>query len=116
MTTSFHRTKVKTGYLLINGTNWDWMWEEFRLPQLLRKTVATEDEMIPTDYDHTIYEIEGDIQDLATVKNSELLDKKVVKRKSEATLIMDKEMSIQEELSEYPVSYTHLTLPTNREV
>jgi hypothetical protein len=101
MTTSFHRTKVKTGYLLINENNWDWMWEEFRLPQLLRKTVATEDEMIPTDYDHTIYEIEGDIQDLATVKNSELLDKKVVKRKSEATLIMDKEMSIQEELSEY---------------
>ena len=75
--------------------------KSFDLPQLLRKTVATEDEMIPTDYDHTIYEIEGDIQDLATVKNSELLDKKVVKRKSEATLIMDKEMSIQEELSEY---------------
>ena len=101
MTTSFHRSKVKTGYLLINENNWDWMWEEFRLPQLLRKTVATEAEMIPTEYDHTIYEIEGDIQDLATVKNSELLDKKVVKRKSEATLIMDKEMSIQEELSEY---------------
>ena len=68
---------------------------------LFRKTVANEDEMIPTEFDHTIYEVEGDIQDLATVKNSELLDKKVVKRKSEATLIMDKEMSIQEELVEY---------------
>ena len=57
--------------------------------------------MIPTDYHHTIYEIEGDMQELANVKNSELLDKKVVKRSTEATLVIDKEMSIQEELVEY---------------
>ena len=101
MTTSFHRNKVKTGYLLINENNWDWMWEEFRLPQLIRKTVSSEDEMIPTEYDHTIYEVEGDIHELSSVKNSELLDKKVVLRKSEASLIMDKEMTIQEELVEY---------------
>ena len=49
----------------------------------------------------TIYEIEGDIQDLAAIKNSELLDKKVVKRSSEATLVIEKDMSIQEELAEY---------------
>jgi DNA repair exonuclease SbcCD nuclease subunit len=101
MTTSFHRNKVKTGYLLINEQDWSWMWEEFKLPQLIRKTVTSEEEMLATDYDHTIYEVEGDIQDLAGVKNSELLDKKVVIRKSEASLIMDKEMSIQEELAEY---------------
>ena len=101
MTTSFHRNKVKTGYLLINEQDWSWMWEEFKLPQLIRKTVTSEVEMLATDYDHTIYEVEGDIQDLAGVKNSELLDKKVVIRKSEASLIMDKEMSIQEELAEY---------------
>ena len=101
MTTSFHRNRVKTGYLLINEQDWTWLWEEFRLPQLLRKTVSSEDEMIPSEYDHTIYEVEGDMQDLAGVKNSELLDKKVVKRKSEASLIMDKEMSVQEELVEY---------------
>ena len=57
--------------------------------------------MIPTDYHHTIYEIEGDIQELANVKNTELLDKKVVKRSNEATLVMDKEMTIQDELVEY---------------
>jgi hypothetical protein len=101
MTTSFHRSKVKTGYLLINENNWDWMWEAFTLPQLIRKTVSSESEMIATDFDHTIYEIEGDIQDLAAVKNSELLDKKVVLRKSEASLIIDKDMSIQDELVEY---------------
>ena len=57
--------------------------------------------MIPTDFHHTIYEIEGDIQDLAAIKNSELLDKKVVKRSSEATLVIDKDMTKEEELVEY---------------
>jgi hypothetical protein len=112
MTTSFHRNEVSTGYLLINPQNWEWMWEPFELPQLIRKTVSSTDEMVPTDYHHTIYEIEGDIQELANVKNTELLDKKVVKRSSEATLVMDKEMSIQEELVEY-LSYI-LEIPEQR--
>ena len=99
MTTSFHRNIVKTGYLIIDD-NWDWTWHEFDLPQLLRKTVTTEDEMIATEFHHTIYEIEGDVADLATIKNSELLDKKVVKRSSEATLNL-KDMSMEEELVEY---------------
>lgn len=101
MTTSFHRSEVTTGYILIREDNWDWMWEPFDLPQLLRKTVSSPDEMIPSDYHHTIYELEGDLQELATIKNSELLDKKVVKRNSETTLIIDKDLSIQEELVEY---------------
>jgi hypothetical protein len=101
MTTSFHRNRVETGYILINEEDWSWIWEPFDLPQLIRKTVKSPEEMIPTSYDHTIYEIEGDIQDLADVKNSELLDKKVVRRNTEATLVLEKEMTIQEELSEY---------------
>lgn len=101
MTTSFHRTEVSTGYILINPINWNWIWEPFDLPQLIRKTVVDPNEMLPTEYHHTIYELEGDIQDLANVKNSELLDKKVVKRSSEAALVMNKDMSIQEELVEY---------------
>jgi DNA repair exonuclease SbcCD nuclease subunit len=101
MTTSFHRTEVKTGYILINPNGWTWIWEPFELPQLIRKTVVDPNEMVPTEYHHTIYELEGDIQDLASVKNNELLDKKVVKRNSEAALVISKEMSIQEELVEY---------------
>jgi len=101
MTTSFHRSEVSTGYLLINPHDWSWRWDPFELPQLIRKTVSNPSEMISTDYHHTIYEVEGDMQDLANVKNSELLDKKVVKRSNEATLIMDKDMSIQDELIEY---------------
>jgi len=100
MTTSFHRDVVKTGYLLIDEADDSWEWEEFNLPQLLRKTVEDENEMIATDFHHTIYEIEGDVADLANIKNSELLDKKVVKRSSEATLNL-KDLSIEEELVEY---------------
>ena len=100
MTTSFHRNVVKTGYIVIEP-DWNWTWHEFDLPQLLRKTVSSTEEMVQTEWHHTIYEVEGDVSDLSGVKNSELLDKKVIKRKTEATLILDKEMTIEEELGEY---------------
>ena len=100
MTTSFHRNEVKTGYLVIDD-DWNWTWHEFDLPQLIRKTVTSTEDMVQTEWHHTIYEVEGDVSDLSGVKNSELLDKKVIKRKTEATLILDKEMTIEEELGEY---------------
>ena len=106
MTTSFHREIVKTGYILIHEHTWE--WKEFDLPQLLRKTITSEEEMIATDYHHTIYEIEGDVADLANVKNSELLDKKVVKRSSESTLNL-KGMTIDQELVEYLSAILNLT-------
>ena len=107
MTTSFHRDIVKTGYIQILNANY-WEWAEFELPQLLRNTITSEEEMIATDYHQTIYEIEGDVADLATVKNSELLDKKVVKRSTEATLNL-KNMTIDEELVEYLSAILNLT-------
>ena len=100
MTTSFHRNRVHTGYLLIDE-DFSWEWGEFDLPQLIRKTVDSPEDMVATDWDHTIYELEGDVQDLALVKNSELLDKKVVKREVEATLNLTSEMTISDELIVY---------------
>ena len=101
MTTSFHRNEVDTGYILINPDGWDWTWHKFNIPQLIRKTVTDPNEMISTPFHHTIYEIEGDIQGLADIQNSELLDKKVVKKNTEAALILSKDMSIADELVEY---------------
>ena len=101
MTTSFHRTEVDTGYIIIDTENNSWKWEKFDLPQLIRKLVSSEKDMVPTDYHHTIYELEGDIADLSLVANSELLDKKLIKRKTEAALILDKDMSMEDELVEY---------------
>jgi|TARA_R110000851_G_scaffold226461_5_gene379152 DNA repair exonuclease SbcCD nuclease subunit len=100
MTTSFHRNRVKTGALLID-TDWSWTWHEFDLPQLIRKTISDPNDMIQTHYDHTIYELEGDVQDLAKIKNSELLDKKVVRRQVEATLNLTPEMTMSDELVVY---------------
>ena len=100
MTTSFHRNEVTTGYLVIDD-DWSWTWHQFDLPQLIRKTVEDPDKMIPTDFHHTIYELEGDVQDLAKVKNSDLLDKKVVKREVEATLSLHGDMTIGDELGVY---------------
>lgn len=102
MVTSFHRNRVETGYITIDSDDLsNWTWHSFDLPQLIRKTVSDPSEMIPTDYDHTIYELEGDVVDLANVKDSELLDKKLVKRASDTALILHKDMSIEEELNEY---------------
>jgi len=100
MTTSFHRSKVETGVIIIQD-NWEWYWEALKLPQLIRKTVTSEEDMLPGHYDHVIYELEGDLGDLSKVQNSSLLDKKVVKRSSEATLMLGGNMSIDEELVEY---------------
>jgi hypothetical protein len=99
MTTSFHRSKVNTGLVLID--NWNWSWVDLDLPQLIRKTVTDTNEMIPGIKDHIIYELEGDMRDLAKVANTELLDKKVVKRNIETSLVLDKSMTLAEELVEY---------------
>lgn len=102
MVTSFHRHSVDTGYLLIDdGDLSRWTWHKFNLPQLLRVTVSDESEMVPTSPDHTIYELEGSVVDLSGVKNSELLDKKLVRRSTDTTLILDRGMTMADELVEY---------------
>jgi len=102
MVTSFHRHRVDTGFIRISDSDLtQWTWHKFDLPQLIRKTVSDPGEMVPTSPDHTIYEIEGSVVDLGGVKNTELLDKKLVKRSTDTTLILDKDMSIEQELVEY---------------
>lgn len=111
LTTSFHRNKVETGYLLIDD-DFNWTWHSWDMPQLIRKTVDNPKDMIPGERDHIIYELEGDLGDLAAVQTNDLLDKKVVKRNNEASLILRKEMDIREELAEY-LSYI-LEIPDNK--
>lgn len=89
MTTSFHRSLVETGYILIDENDLTkWTWHPFELPQLIRKTVNDPAEMVETDYHRTIYELEGDMKELggAKIVNKELLDKKIVKRHVESQL------------------------------
>ena len=57
--------------------------------------------MPPTDYDHTIYEVEGDLSELSVLEDSDLIDKKVVKRDTDTALILGPEMTLEQEVSEY---------------
>jgi len=101
ITTSFHRNLVDTGTILFDTDTLEHQWLKLQLPQLLRKTVGVRDEKPATQYHHTMYEIEGDMQELAELENSDLIDKKVIKRATESALILDPTMTLSEEVSEY---------------
>lgn len=100
-TTSFHRHRVDTGAIMLDTDSLEHVWLKFNLPQLIRKTVGVSDPKPATDFDHTIYEVEGDLSELSGLADSELIDKKVTKRQTDVALILDKEMSLTEEVKEY---------------
>lgn len=101
LTTSFHRNMVDTGVILLDMETLKWDWIKLEVPQLIRKTIKVGEPMLATDYHHTIYEIEGDMSDLHLVEESDLIDKKISKRDNDTALILNKDMSIQDELNEY---------------
>ena len=102
VTTSFHRNPVDTGVLLFDSETLDWSWMKLKLPQLIRQTVSHPDQMVRTTFDHTIYELEGDVSELVKVdKDNTLLDKKLIKRHNDSALILTAEMTLEDELSEY---------------
>jgi DNA repair exonuclease SbcCD nuclease subunit len=100
-TTSFHRHVVDTGVIEFNVNTQNHVWHKLHLPQLLKQTVKAGDPTPQTDYHHTIYEVEGDLASLSQIADSELVDKRVVKRNTDTALILDKEMSLSEEVREY---------------
>ena len=101
VTTSFHRTVVETGVIIFDSITLAHVWHKLELPQLIRKTIQAGDEMIATDYHHTIYEIEGDMAELGALADSALIDKKVMKRETDTALILDPNMTLAAELQEY---------------
>ena len=73
--TSFHRNipSGSNGIFIIDTDSNSHEWVELYLPQLVRKTVTKASEMIATTFHHTIYELEGSLEELAIVENSDLL-------------------------------------------
>ena len=100
-TTSFHRNRVDTGAILLDTTTLEHSWLKFELPQLIKQTIGVHDPKPQTLFDHTIYEIEGDLHELGQLEDNDLIDKKVVKRAQETQLILDPELSLGEEVREY---------------
>lgn len=101
VTTSFHRNIVDTGVILFDTETHTHEWIKLALPQLIRKTIKAGEEMLATEYHHTIYEIEGDMAELGAMADSALIDKKIVKRETDTALILDPKMTLTQELKEY---------------
>lgn len=102
-TTSFHRHPVDTGAILLDCDTLDHTWLKFQLPQLLKRTITADEASTAsgTDFDHTIYEVEGDMQELGELADSELIATKVLKRDNDSALMLDPEMSLDAEVKEY---------------
>lgn len=108
-TTSFHRSVATTGAILLDVDTLTHTWLTFNLPQLIKKTIQAGEEAVATDFHHTVYEIEGDLSELGNLEDSDLIDKKVVKRSQDTQLILDPKLTLAEEIKEY-LSYI-LELP-----
>lgn len=101
VTTSFHRNRVDTGVIILDTDTLVHRWVKLDLPQLIRKTIKAGEPMPPGDYDHVVYEVEGDMSELSSVEGHELIDKKIVKRSNEAALLLSSDMTIIQEVEEY---------------
>jgi hypothetical protein len=101
VTTSFHRQPVDTGVILLDTETLEHKWLKLELPQLIRKTVAVDDPKPSTDYHHTIYQVEGDMQELGQLEDSDLIDRKIIKRTSDVELMLSNDMTLVQEVKEY---------------
>lgn len=101
VTTSFHRSLVDTGVIVLDSDTLEHSWLKLDVPQLIRRTIKAGESMTPTDYHHTIYEVEGDMSELSGVEDNALIDKKIVKRETDVSLILSPELSLSEEVGEY---------------
>jgi len=116
-TVTFHRNEVKLGVIIFDTNKpKEWEWVEIKVPQLIRKTIDNPLDMIKTDFNHTIYELTGNIMDLAKIdKDSDLLDKKIIHNEQPATLDLTN-MTIEEELEKYLTQITNLNKAEVQEV
>ena len=106
---TFHREKIKNGVIIFDTKTMQHEWIDLGLPQLLRKTVDKESEIIKTKYDHTIYEITGNLLELENIDTSlSIIDKKIINKTSEATLNF-KELSLVGELELYLTKILNLS-------
>ncbi len=72
-----------------------------KLPKLIRKTLKAGEQMKQDSFNHTIYEVTGSVDQLASIKNSELLDKKIAIKPTENSKLDLKNLSLSEELKVY---------------
>jgi DNA repair exonuclease SbcCD nuclease subunit len=101
LSTSFHRNKINNGLIIFDTDTLSHEWIDLKLPQLLRKTISSKEEAIQTQYDHTIFEIIGNINELNNIIiGSNNIDKKIIQKETNKQLDLSNK-SITEELELY---------------
>jgi len=102
LTISFHRNKVETGVLIVDTESLEHEWVNLHIPQLLRKTVSSLEDVKATKYDHTIYELETKAEEVISIPDStlDIIDKKITQNNVEAKLNLHN-LSIAEEVDMY---------------
>lgn len=100
VTTSFHRSKVNTGFILLETDNLSWEFVPLNLPQLLKETVTCAEDMVKTEFHHTIYELESEAGQVLD-KDNELLDKVIYDKEFKPSLDLTSTNSIVQELDIY---------------
>lgn len=98
---TFHRNHIENGIIILDTDTLEYEFKALGLPQLIRKTVTSKEDIIKTDYDHTIYEVTGNILELSDIDaSSDLVDKKLIQRQSDSVLNLNK-LTLEEELKQY---------------
>lgn len=107
VTTSFHRAKVDTGFIIIDTDTLEHEWIRLEtVPQLLKLTIPADQfhTIKPArslDDDHVVYEIEGNMAELSSLQDNELVTKKVTSRNDDTALLLLPTMTITQEVEEY---------------
>lgn len=100
LATSFHRNPVKTGVIIIDTETMGHKWVECKVPQLYKKTVDNQDDIVEDDFDLVIYDVEGDSMNIKGLEDNDLIDKKTIVREQPATLNLQN-LTVEEELITY---------------
>jgi DNA repair exonuclease SbcCD nuclease subunit len=101
LTTSFHRSRVHSGVVIVDTSTLAYAFVALGLPQLIKKTLQAGETPVATEYDHTIYDLEGDMAELSGLEDNDLIDKKIIKRSTDTALMLDAEATLEEEVVEY---------------
>ena len=88
-------------YDVVDSHNYTRTFHNLDLPKLLRRKITVGEDMKTDARHHVIYEITGSLDELASIANSELLDKKMVEKPTEGSTLDLKNKSIHEELEIY---------------
>jgi len=81
--------------------DYDVSFVNLNLPKLIRRTVPVGTELTADSYHHVIYEVTGSIDELARVKKTDMLDKKMVEKPTSDSTLDLKDKSLYEELEIY---------------